>query len=365
MAQRFDSVQLSKTAKLDADGYLYDTPVLTLAEKVFTYHLPDGSVRREYRPATEVFNQDSLASFKGRPITVKHPAVGFVNTANIKDLTVGTILSEGRQDGDKVIADVVIHKPDEMSNKRELSLGYDLDLDYKKGVTAKGEHYDAIQTKIHINHLAIVDKGRAGRQARLNLDGDQLDELSQNKQLEKETQLMNEEIKIKGVAYNVPPQVAVELKEKNDLLEELQKQLTALQGDKETLESKITETQEAAKKSNQDAEDKFNAAVKERIKVLDCARKIKLDKADEMTDKEIKCAVIKALNKDSIDLKDKTDEYINVAFDFALAGLEKDNMKNQRITTNNDSLEKNKSTSAAQKRQDMIDEMKNNKGDKQ
>lgn len=52
---------------------------------------------------------------------------------------------------------------------RELSLGYDLVLDETPGEW-NGQPYDAIQTEIVINHLAIVREARAGEQARLNID---------------------------------------------------------------------------------------------------------------------------------------------------------------------------------------------------
>lgn len=56
------------------------------------------------------------------------------------------------------------------SGLRELSLGYSLDLDETPGVW-NGQPYDAIQRNIRINHLALVEKARAGEQARLNIDG--------------------------------------------------------------------------------------------------------------------------------------------------------------------------------------------------
>ena len=170
---------------------------------------------------------------------------------------------------------------------------------------------------------------------------------------------MSEEIKIKGISYEVPPQVAVELKEKEALIEQLQGQITTLEGEKEALEIKNKETEDTMQQNNQDAEDKFNVAVKERIKLLDSARKINLDKADEMTDSEIKTAVIKHVNKDSIDLKDKSDEYINTAFDFSLAALEKETMSKQRQTVNNDSADTSVTTSSVQSRQTMIKDLKN------
>ena len=76
--------------------------------------------------------------------------------------------------------EIVIHDTDAMKRcgLRELSLGYELDLDETPG-TWNGEPYDAIQKNIRVNHLALVDKARAGDQARLNTDG--LDNLTGGK----------------------------------------------------------------------------------------------------------------------------------------------------------------------------------------
>ena len=50
----------------------------------------------------------------------------------------------------------------------------------------EGEHYDAIQTNIVINHLAIVASARAGEQARLNIDGKDTQELKGGKLMRKD-----------------------------------------------------------------------------------------------------------------------------------------------------------------------------------
>ena len=90
----------------------------------------------------------------------------------MKDESIGTILSEGYRDGDDVRAEIIIHDTDSLKNykMRELSCGYNLRLDETPGVW-EGQPYDAIQRDIEINHLALVDKARAGEQARLNIDG--------------------------------------------------------------------------------------------------------------------------------------------------------------------------------------------------
>ena len=166
---RLDSMPMFK-AKFTDEGYLVDKPVLT-SVGIFEYRNRDGSLRRELRLPEEVFDEESLKSFKGKPIIVTHDA-GLIDKSNVHDETIGTILSNGYKSGDDVRAEIIIHDTDEMkdSGLKELSLGYNLELDETPGEW-HGEHYDAIQRNIRVNHLALVREARAGERARLNIDG--------------------------------------------------------------------------------------------------------------------------------------------------------------------------------------------------
>lgn len=165
---RMDTVPLRK-AYYTEEGYLRDRPILT-SVGIFEYMNRDGTIRRELRLPEEVFDADSLASYLGAPIVITHDA-GLIDKDNVAENQIGTILSKGEQDGADVRADIIIHDTDELKHSRmkELSLGYNLDLEETPG-TWQGEHYDAIQRNIRINHLAVVQDARAGEQARLNLD---------------------------------------------------------------------------------------------------------------------------------------------------------------------------------------------------
>ncbi len=167
--RRLDSIPLDSTYFTE-EGYLRDKPIVTTCG-IFEYVNEDGSVRRELRLPEDVFEKASLESYKGKPIIVTHEA-GEINKNNVQDEQVGTILSAGIKDGENVRADIIIHNTDVLKSTglRELSLGYDLDLEEKPGIY-RGQHYDAIQRNIRINHLALVDEARAGSTARLNIDG--------------------------------------------------------------------------------------------------------------------------------------------------------------------------------------------------
>ena len=165
---RLDSLPLNQTYFTE-EGYLVDRPILTTIG-ILEYTNPDGTIRRELRLPEEVFKEESLQSYKGKPIIITHDA-GLITKDNVHENAVGTILSEGYRSGNDVRAEIIIHDTDEMklAGLKELSLGYNLDLDETPGEW-NGQPYDAVQRNIVINHLALVLEARAGEQARLNID---------------------------------------------------------------------------------------------------------------------------------------------------------------------------------------------------
>ena len=164
---RADSVPVDE--HYSTEGYFYDNPILTRTG-IFKYTLEDGSERRELRRPEDVFAPESLASYEGKPIIITHDAQ-VIDKDNARRERVGTILTPGQQDGETVRAKIVIDDPDAVkaSGLRELSVGYYQDLIMEPGEW-NGEPYDAIQTHIRVNHLALVAVARAGDDARLNMD---------------------------------------------------------------------------------------------------------------------------------------------------------------------------------------------------
>lgn len=203
---RIDSIPAGSTY-FNEQGFLHDTPIVT-STGIFEYILPDGSVRRELRLPEHVFDKESLSSYEGKPVIISHDA-GSIDKNNVMNEIVGTILSEGYQDDDNVRCKIVIHDIDKVKSikDRELSLGYSLDLIEEPGEW-NGEPYDAIQTNIRINHLAIVKNARAGDQAHLNLDGKkvELDDIENQEGGKKE--MVNQTVNVDG--YDMTPEELVE-----------------------------------------------------------------------------------------------------------------------------------------------------------
>lgn len=166
---RLDSIAMDNTYFTD-EGYLVDCPVVTTTG-IFEYKGQNGKIKRELRLPEHVFDPDSLASYLGKPIIITHEG-GAIDKDNVSKESIGTILSEGYQDGDTVRCKIVIHDTNlmERSGLKELSLGYDQD-DINESGEYEGEPYDIIQSNIRINHLALVFKARAGPEAHLNIDG--------------------------------------------------------------------------------------------------------------------------------------------------------------------------------------------------
>lgn len=146
---------------------------------IYEYRNDDGSIRRELRPDAEVFATAARAGFDGAPITLGHPVddkgePARVTAENVKRYEVGTVTGEAREDGGKVAATLVVKDARAIATvergKQELSPGYAIDLIEQRGVDPKYGRYDAIQTNIVINHLAIVDRARGGSTMRLRMD---------------------------------------------------------------------------------------------------------------------------------------------------------------------------------------------------
>lgn len=172
-----DRLTLDKPRKT-ADGYM---AVHARAARAGVYQYlgreldPEGKtfkadqVINVYRPADEVFDKGSLGSFVGKPITDDHPAKP-VTADNWRQLARGTIMGAAK-DGEFVGFDLAfldaatIRAVD--SGKRELSNGYACDLSFEDGVAPDGNAYQAVQRNIRGNHVALVDKGRAGTHCRI------------------------------------------------------------------------------------------------------------------------------------------------------------------------------------------------------
>lgn len=172
-----DKVSTSAVRKT-ADGYLVaDAAVARTGIQNYLGRevgKPDMPIVRVYRPAEQVFSKDAMKTYAHRPMTNDHPSVA-VNSENWKDYAVGQTGGDVMRDGEFVRVPLVMMDQKAISDwengKVELSMGYSADIVFQKGVTDSGEEYDAIQTNLHMNHLALVDKARGGDKLRIGDQG--------------------------------------------------------------------------------------------------------------------------------------------------------------------------------------------------
>ena len=155
--------------RLRDDGYLVATATIarTGIQRYAGWEVgrPEQEFVDIYRPGDEVFSDASMASYAHRPITNEHPDED-VAAENWRDYAVGQTADEVSAEGKYVrvplmVSDAAAIK-DIQNGKRELSAGYRVELDWTPGRTPKGEAYDAVQRDIRVNHIAIVQAGRAG-----------------------------------------------------------------------------------------------------------------------------------------------------------------------------------------------------------
>lgn len=324
MAIRYDRAPIK--AKRTDEGFIKDTPVLTRTG-VFVYRNADGSERREYRPPEEVFKADSLSLYAGIPITNGHP--GKVTSANAANHTIGAVLTPARQDGDNLIADIVIHNVEAVNaGNKELSVGYELDLDETPGIAPNGERYDAVQRNIIPNHLAIVSRGRAGN-ARLNMDGDQEAVINDGSVVMTKLRLDN------GIEYDAAPEVIQAYNKLNQDKAEIVAAKDKAEARADSAEADLKKLQEAQEKFKQDA----ISQARERLKLEAVAKAHNVEFKQDATDRDIKAAVVKAIRGDSLTLDGKSDDYVAAAFDMAITAKE----------------EADKAAKVAGQRQDMAD----------
>ncbi|EFO4694459.1 DUF2213 domain-containing protein [Escherichia coli] len=163
------------------EGYLQiDIPIARPGVLVYDRKRGDAFTAKEYRSADELFNQDSMNTLVGKPVTVSHPRNGLVTSKNYRSVAAGVVTAVMRQ-GDELFARALVQ--DEKSIRliqqdktlRGASAGYQCDEKPKvTGRSPDGQEYDTEQKGINYNHLSIVRNPRV-KTATFNLDGEPME----------------------------------------------------------------------------------------------------------------------------------------------------------------------------------------------
>ena len=392
--RRFDNIDHSEwmTTPFErtTEGFLKGRAIVTCCG-VFTYKRADGTLQRELRLPEEVFASATLESLKLKPVTLNHPTE-LVTPENADMLQVGSLGDnpsstnqeynwEGKAtdwkkltDGLNVAVDMIITKKDAIdaviNGKQGLSMGYTCDIEMAEpGSTWCGVEYDYIQRNIKYNHCAIVDAGRAGDNAKIELRVDSADAVLEDKLVTKDggTKMLKK-INLDGIDYEAEESVIkalnTEKKRADDAVAELSKfkedsakELSVMTAERDTQKERADKAEEDLAKAKAEALDstKLDEAVNARIELYKNAEKAGVEVKNDMKDADIKKAVIaKIFPKANLDGKDSA--YIDARYDATVEMLaERADSNSRQVLADTPN---NHADSVDDARQRMIDKMK-------
>lgn len=180
MVQLTDTLTFDRSARICADGSLVAEVFAArtgLQEYLGREVDPTGTrfkadqIVKVYRPESEVFKSDSLATFAAAPVTLDHPSEP-VTADNWGGLGKGEINGDVVRDGQRVRVPIIVRDGAAVraaiTTHKQLSMGYATDLKFPEdGKHPDGTVCDAYQTNLKINHIALVRAARGGPELRV------------------------------------------------------------------------------------------------------------------------------------------------------------------------------------------------------
>jgi hypothetical protein len=337
-----DDAPITRT-RLTKEGYLV-ADVRAARTGIYLYRgdevdMPTMDVVRVYRPPETVFSKETLKSFTSLDVTNEHPSE-LVDSKNWKKHAVGHTGEDVARDGEYVRVSLILRDQAIIdmvkTGKRGLSFGYTCDVEPTPGKTKDGEEYDAVQTNLVGNHLAVVSLGRAGSECRIQ---DQSHSSKGSRTMDPNIPTLRT-VLVDGIpvqATDASAQVIDTLQRR--LQEANSKTLQEAEGHAMATQAKDAEIAtlkaDLAKSDGQlgtkDAEiatlkaqvsdaAKIDAMVSERTDVLTKAKGLGLSDADlkgKTNQEVIKLSVSKRLGDQAV--QGKSEDYVRCAFDFLSA----------------------------------------------
>lgn len=331
-----DTVSLGDT-RLNDSGYL-EAFALTARTGIQQYlgaevGRPDLKVVNVYRDEKEVFSKRSLESFSKIPMTNDHPGQP-VTAANWKQVAVGTTGDEVLRDGEYLKIGLKITDGDAVAavqaGKRELSVGYSCELVWEDGEAPDGTKYQAKQTNIIADHIAIVQRGRAGSRASIG------DSWPQHTPTPEEKPMTLKTVTVDGIPVEVTDQGAVVIATLQGRLADAATKLstteaahaTAMAAKDADLAKRDAEIDDLKSKQITDAQ--IDERVKARGDLIAKAKAIHDGDYAGKSDAEIRKAVVIAKIGDAA-IAGKTDAYIDARFDLLVEDAAKDPVRQHLI----------------------------------
>lgn len=157
----------------DDNGYLVIKNNKIAKAGVFEYlgreisdKLPAGEIYKVFRPWEEL--KKTAKDFEGMPVKFGHEWV----EPSKRDLKIGSISGEVKAEEPYLTADIKIYDKGAIEAVTgegivDLSPGYSAKYTAEAG-EYNGEKYDFMQRDIKYNHLAVVDKGRSGKDVKIS-----------------------------------------------------------------------------------------------------------------------------------------------------------------------------------------------------
>jgi len=291
-----------------------------------------------YRPEEEVFHPDSLASYDSVDITLQHPD-GLVNSQNYNTVSKGVVRGPGVRTPDNFAqCNLLIKASDAIDAVQrgtcELSAGYTAIYDDTPGVTPQGEPYEFTQRSIRINHVAIVDRARAGGEARI------FDTIPTGGTT-MPVNITLDSGRVIDVADAANAQVVA------DAFDRLFKRVSDAEAAKDKQQAQVDSLTEKLVKAQADSSDE---AIKARVEAIaQCqtkARKIAGDSftCDSVNPVDVMRAAL-AVKFAKRDFSDKSADYISAAFDMAAEEEEEEEKKSKDSAQQLQQLSKDASAS--------------------
>ena len=338
MLTRYDTAPIDKVTQDAQTGFIHITDVPIAHLGVFPYLKADNSIEMEAKLPDELLSDSTVSSADNKPVTNDHPTE-LVNKQNASKYMKGFTADNAHVDNDTLKVDMTITDADLISEinkgKQELSIGFETEIVPEKG-EYKGVAYDSVQRNIQINHVAVVEHGRAGHSVRLIGDSAEMveqDNVHKKGQIMETTKVRLNDADVTVATGDADKIIKLDAdnsekqRQIDDLkakIKEMQDQLAKLQGDDDKNKKNADKAQakaDAAEKELADLKEKYSGdamdkAISARMELINKVKPYVGDSYEfkGKTEKQLKLDAIKALD-DSVDLDDKSDDYINAYFD--------------------------------------------------
>ncbi len=338
----------------------------------------DGTKRLEYVSPEVLFSLEHMDSIGGLPLTLGHPPEK-LTPDNYRKYAVGSVGTKVVGDKDKGLIDVVLIVADAQAieaiksgETKQLSMGYEASIEENSDGTYN-------QTRRIGNHIALVQKARAGERAKVHFDGtDKIygrykadenflikgQEKNMDRNIEKESKMATIHhdgitidvpndiastirswiegrqetrqltINLDGAEYEVTPEVKLKLDSIESAKNVLENENQSFKNEIKALELKIDELTtelEKAKITLDGSHDRLIARRNLERQAIACIPTIteKDLNVDDRTLKEF--VILERLDCAEADIKDKSDSQIDGMFEASLL-IKQDSLDNSRLS---------------------------------